>query len=96
MSLSQFDLALDKSKEHINFQYEDINQQIEKYQAQAEKGKPSIKALTHRKHAILKEEKQFWLEQLRKIKAVSTKVIERVQGVVQEAITELELDELED
>jgi hypothetical protein len=52
--------------------------------------KAPIKALTLKKVAILEEEKQFWLLERRKGEEVARRVIERVDGVVKEAIMELE------
>lgn len=52
--------------------------------------KEPLKALTLKKVAILEEEKQFWLLERRKGEEVARRVIERVEGVVKEAIMELE------
>ena len=50
----------------------------------------SLRNLNLRKIAILQEEKQFWCLQRRKGEKVARRVIEHVEGVVKDAIGELE------
>ena len=52
-----------------------------------------LRNLNLRKVAILEEEKQFWCLERRKGEKVARRVIERVEGVVKDAIIELESKE---